>query len=128
MRNVIIAAVLFAAVIVSTAVGSVTLCRQLDTMLDLADEIPQEKAQMEAASVTVQKKAETLWDTWDKLFPYLTYVTGYTALNRADDAVLELYTAVRAESWDDVMTARMKLIDALKRMRELERVTFSSVF
>ena len=49
-------------------------------------------------------------------------------LNRADEAVWDLYAAMRAEDFAAAVIARYQILDALRRMRELEGISFSSVF
>ena len=128
MRSIIIAAVLFVILISSAAVTSFVLCDKMDMLTSLAEHIPEETNQIKENFPHCLDTVKKLYDAWDALFPFLTYVTGYTALNRADDAVMELYCAIRTESLEDAVTARAKLLDALGRMRELETLSPASVF
>jgi hypothetical protein len=49
-------------------------------------------------------------------------------MNRADEAVWMLYAAMQAEDHASAMIARYQLLDALRRMRELERISLASIF
>lgn len=128
MRSIIIAAVLFVVLISFAAVTGFVLCGKIDMLTTLTEQIPSEINQIEEALPDCLETVGTLYDAWDELFPFLTYVTGYTALNRADDAVMELYCAVRTKAFEDAVTARAKLLDALGRMREMESISPGSVF
>ena len=85
-------------------------------------DVYEDNAQMYTAAV------EDIGVRWSDAVGYLSYVCGYNALNRADEAVWDLYAAVTTEDWQSAVTARYQLLDALRRMRELEDIGFASVF
>ncbi|MBQ8576421.1 MAG: hypothetical protein IJ449_00415 [Clostridia bacterium] len=128
MRNVIAAFILLIAITGVSAWSSIHLCGELDTLGAMVAEIPADADSMKKDADGVRTSAERLMEKWDAMFPYLAYVTGYTALNRADDAVLEFCSAAENGSYPDAAVARLKLLDALTRMRELESVTPGSIF
>ena len=71
---------------------------------------------------------EAAAEYWSDAVTYFSYVCGYAALNRADEAVWNLYAAVNAGDYAAAVSARYQLLDALRRMRELEGISLSSVF
>ena len=75
-----------------------------------------------------EETVEKIGKEWDRYFPYMTYVASYQELNRADDAVLELTAAFRDEQYEDAAAARGKLLDAIRRLAELEGLTFGGIF
>ncbi|MGM9624989.1 MAG: hypothetical protein ACI3XM_04690 [Eubacteriales bacterium] len=128
MRSIIIAAVLFVILISGAAITGFVICGKMDMLTSLTEQIPADTNQIEETLPVCRDIVGKLYDAWDGLFPFLTYVTGYTALNRADDAVMELYCAIGTEAFEDAVTARAKLLDALRRMREMETISPGSVF
>ena len=100
----------------------------LDGMHGLAEAIPKEVADLEAASDSLQLRALQLSEQWAHLMPRLAYVCSYQALNRADEAMVELCASLRASQYPEVLAARDKLLDTLRRLLALEGVSFGSIF
>ncbi len=128
MKSVWAAGILFVLLLTLSSFNSIYVIRRTDALLAITEGFASDAEQMEAAAEKTAMRAEALADEWNRVFPYFSYVTGYTALNRADDAVIELCNAVRSGSYPDAVTARAKLLDALLRMRALETLTPGSVF
>jgi len=128
MRNVIIAAVLLCLTVVLSAVNGYRTTDMLDALIQTVHEIPERADGIALAAEDSLAAAEAVRRRWEQGFPYLAYICGYTALNRADEAVWELYAAISSEIYTDAAAARYKLLDALRRMREQETVSFASVF
>lgn len=128
MKNVIFAAVLFVLLISLSLFSGAAIIKETESLLIITVSIPEDVAGMENRAEQSAQAAEQLSLRWNRAFPYLTYVTGYTSLNRADDAVTELCSAIRTGSYAEAVTARAKLLDALYRMRALEKISLSSVF
>ncbi len=128
MKSVIAAAVLFVLLLSSACIGSACIVRETEELIVRTVSFPEDAEVMAEQERETAEKAEALSARWREVFPYFAFVTGYTALNRTDDAVIELYGAVRSGAYSDAVIARAKLLDALYRMRDLERLSLSSVF
>jgi len=128
MKSVILSAVLVIVLIVFCLFVKTHTLSRIDALYEMSDALPATAEEYQSSQETHQKTAQMLGDDWSDAVGYLSYVCGYSALNRADEAVWNLYAAVRAEDWSTAIAARYQLLDALRRMRELETVTFSSVF
>ena len=75
-----------------------------------------------------EETVEKIGKEWDRYFPYMTYVASYQELNRADEAMQDLLAAQKTESRENAAAARARLLDALRRIKELEGVSFRAVF
>ena len=128
MKSVIAAAVLL---ILSVGLclyfSSVTVGR-IRTLETMAEGLPKTREEYSSRHASVFAAVSSLTEYWSDAVTYFSYVCGYTALNRADEAVWSLYAAIRADDYPSAMIARYQLLDALRRMRELEIISVSSVF
>ena len=100
----------------------------VDTLYEMTETLPTDPVSYETASEKYRKAAEEIGAYWADAVGYFSYVCGYNALNRADEAIWNLYAAMEAGDYSSVISARYQLLDALRRMRELEGITLSSVF
>ncbi len=115
-----------AALIILTAlvtVNSVLLCRRIDSLLDIAAQLPEGDPRGEGAAETAQK----LYSLWDKTVEPLSLTVGYPLLDRADDAIEEIAASAGTDG-GNYEQARRKFIDSLKRMRKLQGLTFTGIF
>ena len=67
--------------------------RTVDEMLDIASSVPERDGDIADDFSDVAEKVEKLWELWDKKITKLAYTVGYDDINRADDAMSELYTS-----------------------------------
>ena len=128
MKSVIAAAVLFFGVIGLCLFLSDRTCRKIDALASMTEALPTTAELRVEDMKAVSAQAEAIADYWSDAVQYFSYVCGYAVLNRADEAVWDLYAAVRAEDFAAAVIARYQMLDALRRMRELEGISFSSVF
>ncbi len=105
------------------AVNSVLICRRIDRLLQAAELLPESDVSGEEAKEAV----EALYSLWDVTVEPLSLTVGYQLIDRADDAVEEMISAVKSDGGSYVQ-ARRRFIDALKRMRKLQGLTFTGVF
>ncbi len=128
MKSVILSAVLVVLLIgFCLFVNAHTLAR-MDALYEMTESLPTQPDGYQSEKERYDHTVQALCDNWSDAVGYFSYVCGYNVLNRADEAVWNLYAAVRAEDYSTAIAARYQLLDALRRMRELETVTFSSVF
>ena len=128
MKSVIVSAVLL--------VMSVFFClfvkghteSVVDALYAMTERLPTDPAAYEDGWENCQRKAEEIGDYWADAVAYFSYVCGYAALNRADEAIWNLYAAIKASDYPSAIIARYQLLDALRRMRKLEEISLSSVF
>ena len=128
MKSVIAAAVLFFGVIGLCLFLSDRTCRKIDVLASMTEELPSSVDFRWEDKKAVSAQAEAISEYWSDSVQYFSYVCGYTALNRADEAIWDLYAAIEAVDYSSAITARYQLLDALRRMRELEGISLSSVF
>ena len=123
MKSVIAAAVLFLFCVLFCIGNTVYITSVIDDMdavlCTLSDDADVNDTLMQV---------EQIMASWSSAMPYLVYVCGYAVLNRADEAVWELYAYTSAGEESDALAARYKLADALRRLRVLEGISFDSVF
>ena len=103
-------------------------CRKIDVLASMTEELPSSVDFRWEDKKAVSAQAEAISEYWSDSVQYFSYVCGYAVLNRADEAVWDLYAAMRAEDFAAAVIARYQILDALRRMRELEGISFSSVF
>lgn len=102
--------------------------RTVDEMLDIAASVPERDGDIADDFSDVAEKVEKLRKLWDKKITKLAYTVGYDDINRADDAMSELYTSYLTKSKDSFITARLKFIDAMRRIKQMENFNPHSIF
>lgn len=128
MKSVIVSAVLLAFLAgFCLFVKSHTVAR-IDVLYCMTASLPTEPAAYQRSPDAHRATAKSLGDDWSDAVGYFSYVCGYNTLNRADEAVWNLYAALESGDYHAAVAARYQLLDALRRMRELETVSFSSIF
>ena len=128
MRSFRISVGILAVILAFAVFNSFYVHHKLDEIQTLVMEIPDDKDSIAAERDKSKSTAEQIYEKWDKFVPYLTFVASYTELNRADDAILELRASIDSENYEDAVTARAKLLDALRRMWELEGLSPQAIF
>ncbi len=125
MRPVIISVVLVCIIGIFCFSGSRMITARLEEIRDAVAAISELE---EGDAEKTEEEAHRIAVAWEKLFPRLSYVSTYTESNRADEAVYELYAAAKADAYYDLLAAKYKLLDALRRMLELESLSPSALF
>ena len=128
MKSVIVSAVMLLMAVIFCLFVKARTENIVDTLYAMTEELPTEPASYEIDAEKYRQKTEVIGKYWADAVGYFSYVCGYTALNRADEAIWDLYAAMEAEDYASAITARYQLLDALRRMRELEGISLSSVF
>ncbi len=104
------------------------LNRMIDKMLDIAYDFPETPDGIRDDFSDIGDDVEKLWKLWDKNIVKISYTISYEDINRADDAINELYTSYITGTKDTFITSRMKAIDALRRIRQMENFNLQSLF
>lgn len=128
MKSTRIAAALLLLVSVFVTWNGIYVSSEIGSVREMASLLPKESTEMKNRAAEGNELCRRIAEKWDAVFPYLTYVCSYQELNRADDAVLELTAAFRDEQYEDAAAARGKLLDAIRRLAELEGLTFGGIF
>jgi len=128
MKSVVLSAVLLISIVGFCFFVKIHTVRTVDMLYELTEALPTNTANYEDNARMYREQAELLGQRWSDAVGYFSYVCGYNALNRADEAVWNLYAAVGCEDYPTAIAARYQLLDALRRMRELEDVSLSSIF
>ena len=74
------------------------------------------------------EEIEALWETWDESVGIIALTTGYPDIDRADDAIIEAVQSYKNGDASSFLTARIRAIDAVARMKKLAGVSFESIF
>ena len=128
MKSVITAAVLLIVSIFGCLYLSSAVSARIDELYKMTEALPQNQSTYKEHQAVYLSAAEDIGTYWSETVPFFSYVCGYAAMNRADEAVWMLYAAMQAEDHASAMIARYQLLDALRRMRELERISLASIF
>ena len=128
MKSVRIAFVLFVVIVVFAFSESLFVTKYLKEMYESVISLPSDPEIYAAEHESFAEPIHILRSRWEHGFPYLTYVSSYTALNRADEAMIALCAAFECKSYADSTVTRAQLLDALRRLLELESISISSVF
>ena len=128
MKSVIAAAILLVIAIGICIFFSAVTVSKIDTLKQMTERLPQTPEQYMTHAESASNTVSSLAEYWSDAVSYFSYVCGYTALNRADEAVWNLYAAVQGKDYASAIIAKYQLLDALRRMRELEEVSPSSIF
>ena len=127
MKTVIAAAVLFVLCVGVCLFFSTVTASRIDALQAITENLPKTQEQYRANKESIAESVSVLAEDWSGAVTYFSYVCGYAALNRADEAIWNLYAAIEAEDYASAIIARYQLLDALRRMRELEEISFASV-
>lgn len=128
MKSVIAAAVLLILTVVFCLSAAARTVSEIDRLYAMTEQMPVIAEVCLTDTERVRACADRIAADWSRAVSYFSYVCGYNVLNRADEAVWNLYAAVGAGDYASAIQARYQLLDALRRMRELERISLSSVF
>lgn len=112
----------------AVVLNMLSINRSVDEMLDIASSVPGHDGDIADDFSDVAEKVEKLWKLWDKKITKLAYTVGYDDINRADDAMSELYTSYITKSKEGFITARLKFIDAVRRIKQMENFNLHSIF
>ena len=99
-----------------------------DEMLALCEAFPRDSEEFNARYEAISAAAEELFDLWDKYFERFSATIGFENIDRADDALTELYAAAKNRDGEAFIPAAMKFKDSVRRLRRLENFNFGSIF
>lgn len=128
MKTFICALVIVCILTGVVVLNMLSINRTVDEMLDIASSVPEHDDDIADDFSDVADKIEKLWELWDKKITKLAYTVGYDDINRADDAMCEFYTSYVTKSKDSFITARLKFIDAVRRIKQMENFNPHSIF
>ena len=128
MKTFLTALLLMGIVAVFACCNSLTILRETDRLLTMAENFPANAAEFEEKKGEIGQAVEDFSLLWDRSMPMLAYTSGYENLNRADEAAILLYAAFVNDCGADFVAARHDFCDALRRLQSLEKISFSSVF
>lgn len=116
MKTFIASLLIFALLCVFVGVNSAITSDTIKELLSIAESLPENEKDFEKNPEEVKKKVEELYSLWDKKIDGLAYIMSYDMLDRADDAVISLYSAYSTSDTEDFLLSRAKLCDSLKRL------------
>ena len=116
MKTFIASLLIFALLCVFVGINSAKTADTVKELLSIAESLPENEQEFEKNAEETQKKVEELYSLWDKKIDGLAYIMSYDMLDRADDAVISLYSAYSTSDTEDFLLARARLRDSLKRL------------
>lgn len=122
-----------ASVIIFVGVGAFVVLNMLainkitGEMFEICASLPKSEEEFYANYEAALEATERLWELWDRKIDRIAYTVGYENIDRADDAMTELYSSAKNKDGGDYITAGMKFYDAILRLRELESFDIQSV-
>lgn len=116
MKTFIASLLIFALLCVFVGVNSAITSDTIKELLSIAESLPENEKDFEKNPAEVKKQVEELYSLWDKKTDGLAYIMSYDMLDRADDAVISLYSAYSTSDTEDFLLSRAKLCDSLKRL------------
>ena len=128
MKTFFAALLLMATIIGFAATNTTLILKKADELLAMAEAFPDNTAQFLAKKDTLAHEASTFTALWDRTLPFFSYTSNHQNLSRADAAASLLYASIQSDSATDFIAARADFIDAMRKLRDLESISFSSVF
>lgn len=116
MKTFIASLLIFALLCVFVGINSAKTSDTVKEILSIAESLPDNEQEFEKNAEETRKKVEELYSLWDKKIDGLAYIMSYDMLDRADEAVISLYSAYSISDTEDFILARAKLCDSLKRL------------
>lgn len=127
MKTFISALIIFALLCASVAGISFFVAERMQALCTSALALPATAEEFRADTEGARAGARTLCALWARSMDILPYFIGYDMLDRADDAALCLLAAAEAQSAEDFLAARLRFIDAAKRIALLSRASPESL-
>ena len=124
MKTFIAALIIFVLLFTSVLLVSGFARGRISSLISLAQELPADGAF--PSDITAQK-AESLHTEWEKNMRFLSYIASYDALGEAGGAADALTAAARTESAEDFTAARLRFIEAMRRLHLLFSVSAESI-
>ena len=128
MKTFLTSLLLMVLVVTFAAMNTVIVTRKTDELLAIADRFPTDAEQFEAVKESIAADVSAFNELWNSALPFLAYTANYENLNRADEAAILLYASYQNHCAADFVAARYDFIDALRRLRSLQTISFSSIF
>ncbi len=128
MKTFIIALSLLLVVVAFALINMIYISGCVGEMLDIAENLPKNKDEFEANYQAPLDSAEHLWAIWDSNIERLAYTVSYETIDRADDAMSDLYRAAQNRDGEEFTAAVLKFADSIRRLRELENFNANSIF
>ena len=123
MKTFIAALIIFALLAASVTVLSCFACGRIDALSELAKALPEGKDLPPDAA----EKAAHLHAEWEKSLRFFAYTASAELLAGASEAADTLTAASRTESAEDFAAARLRFIEAMRRLRLLFSVSAESI-
>ena len=128
MKTFIAALLLVSIVLTFVLCNMFYICGKIDEMLAIVETFPTDDAAFEAEYDTLREPMEKLWTVWDSNFNRIASTTGYENINRADDAIIMLYTSYQNRDGNNFSLACLTFTDSIKRLKALESFSLQSIF
>lgn len=128
MKTFIASLLLVSIVLTFVICNMLYICGKIDDMLEIIETLPSDSSAFETEYDTLREPMETLWHIWDSSFNRIAATTGYDNINRADDAMIMLYTSYQNRDGNNFSLARLTFSDSIKRLKALESFSLQSIF
>lgn len=127
MKTFLGAVAIFLVIIAFVIMNMVHIEKLAGEMLSLCEALPRDTDEFLRDHDRVMADVERLWTLWDKSVERFALTIGYDNIDRADDALTELYFSAKNRDGEMFVTAAGKFYDALRRLRELEQFNLQSI-
>lgn len=127
MKSFVTALILLALVVAFVICNTLYMTDITNKMMSLAEKLPETVEDFENSADEYTATMDELYQLWNDHVNIIAYTVGYTHIDRADEAVVELYHFFQGESWQDVVTCRARCIDALSRLHKLESLHIENI-
>ncbi|MGN1095148.1 MAG: hypothetical protein ACI4QR_02035 [Eubacteriales bacterium] len=126
MKTFIASVIIFLMLCGSIFASSLFTSKELDTLYRAVSVLPADISSFEKEKDNMRHDIEELFSDWGKSIDRLAYTMSYDMLDRADDALLTLYSSYFSDNAEDFVLARLKFLDCLKRLSVLSSFSLKS--
>lgn len=127
MKSFVTSLILLAVVVAFVIFNTIYMTNITDKMMSLAEKLPDSVEEYESNAENYASEFDELYHLWNDNINIIAYTVGYTHIDRADEAIVELYHFYLGESWQDVVACRAKCIDAISRLHKLESLHIENI-
>lgn len=127
MKTFISVLIIFILLCTFVFADSYFISKSLHEILDITESLPQDAESFEKEAEDISQNVEKIRMLWQKSIIKLSYVSSYELLDRADEAIGELYGAYKARDAAGFLPAAIKFRDTLQRLTVLFGVSFQSL-
>lgn len=126
MKTFVCALLIFALLCTFVFINSYSISKKLDELITTTASLPKNEEDIKSGGEELRRQIEALRGKWSENMSMFAYFLSYDLLDRADQAIIELYCAYFSGNTGDFLYAAENFRDAAARLKILCGAGFES--